>query len=78
MNPCRSLGERLALILCSSLILPLLELLVTFLLSLPLKLLDHLRRTVLNQIALIAQARPLRQSIRNIHDALTVEHVAAI
>lgn len=38
----------------------------------------ELRRAILDQIAGIIQPVPLRLSVRNIHDALVVEHVAAI
>jgi hypothetical protein len=59
------------------LVLTLFKLLLPLLLPLPLELPDLLGRAVLDQIAAVAQPTPLGQTIRDIHDALAVEHVAA-
>jgi hypothetical protein len=37
----------------------------------------HVRRAVLDKVGVTAQTAPLWQTIRDIHDALAVEHVAA-
>lgn len=63
--------------LLRSLIRVILHLLLTLLLPLPFQLPDLLRRAILNQITLIINTRPLRQAIGDVHNALTVEHVAA-
>jgi hypothetical protein len=54
-----------------------LHLLLALLLTLPLKLPDLLGRRVLNEIALVVDTAPLRQTIGDVHDTLAVEHVAA-
>lgn len=61
-----------------SLILPLLEPLIPLLLPLPLPLSNHIRRTILNEIALSAETVPFGQTVGDVHDALAVEHVAPI
>ena len=52
-------------------------LLVLLLLSPPLLCPDRLGWAVLDQIALLVDAAPLRQTIWNIYDSLAVEHVAS-
>ena len=59
------------------LILSLVKPLLSLLLSLPLHLLDLLWRTVFNQLTLTAQPTPLRQPIWDVHDPLSIKHVAA-
>jgi len=51
-------------------------LMLAILLTLPLILLHQLGRTILDQLARLVQSCPLRQAIGNVHDTLTVEHVA--
>jgi hypothetical protein len=63
--------------LLSSLIRVILHLLLTLFLPLPLELPNLLRGTILNQITLVINPGPLRQTIGDIHNALAVEHVAA-
>jgi len=60
------------------LVLALCELLLALLLTLPLVLLNLLRRTVLDEIAVIVDAAPLRQAVRDIHDPLLVEHMKSM
>ena len=70
MSPAATLRTSFAL-----LVLALRELLLALLLTLPLIFLDLFRRTVLDEIAVIVDAAPLRQAVRDIHDPLFVEHV---
>ena len=46
-------------------------------LPLALHLLNHLRRAVLNELALVIDACPLRQTVRDVDHSLRVEHVAS-
>ena len=59
------------------LFLLLLFLLLTLLLFLPLALLDRIYRTIGNQLAILADARPFGLSIVDIKDAARVEHMAS-
>ena len=59
------------------LVVALLELLPSLLFALALELLHHLRWAILNQVALIVETTPLWQTVRNVHDALAVEHMAS-
>jgi len=59
-------------------VLTLLEPLLPLFLTLALVLLHKLRRRVFDEIALLVQARPFGQTIRNVHNALAVEHVASV
>lgn len=54
------------------------EALLTLLLPLPRELLDLLWRRVFNKIAVLVQARPLGQTIRDVNATLAVEHVASM
>ncbi len=60
------------------LVLALRELLLALLLALALVLLDLLRRTIFNEIAVIVDSAPLRQAVRDIHDPLLVEHMQSV
>ena len=51
-------------------------LILLFFLNLPLALLYELGRAILNELALVVDAIPLRFPVRDIDDATLVEHVA--
>lgn len=65
----------------TDLLLPLslfVELLLPLGLLLPLHLAHKLWRAILNEIAHVVDTSPLGQAIRNVHDTLTIEHVASV
>jgi hypothetical protein len=47
-------------------------------LTLSLVLADKLWGAVLDELALVVETGPLGKTIRNVHDTLTVEHVASV
>ena len=57
--------------------LTLAHLFVPLILALALMLTHHIGRAVLDKVGLTAQTAPLGQTIGDVHDTLTVEHVAA-
>lgn len=59
-----------------SLVLALLEPLIALLLTLALILSHKIGWTVFDEVALLAQAAPLGETVWDVHDALAVEHVA--